>query len=669
MWPLREKGHRVRAAQQDQVQALASVQVRLPRLLDGLIAELICHFRHINDNNPRTSASGFRSTQPWVRTEGALQFIDESHHIPAIYADSPESLFEEDATAIPSSAIEPESSHALSQLTNKTGNGQYEADHRLDIPGVAAEGSDLMPGNGNSQSALTTSALDQVADAALQTHISLEIENEIFGSRSWEPCRSVPVQPSDPEQLYSSPLSGSNGMSLPIIDGLNHSASQAMNSDPGLAFELPVFPLQDPTEAKLFRQWIEHGARRFDMCDAHRHFATVLPVRAMTCKPLVNALFALSAKFSADVDEYIAAEYYQRCLNSLVPMLDQPAALANEDLFAAVVLLRSFEELEGRFVTILDIFRLEHLTDFLIVPLYGAYGETHLLGSHLFIDASRTDPTANPSLLPDPSSLFNSFAFNGLRGAAFLVALRQELFIALVSQRPVLPAFSSLRFNRSLDVDGAPADDCAWANRIMPFAVDVLDFCYGENTTNNAQSVLRFDELAAYAERWFSAKPPTFNPIYIEEPSTTRQDDSQGATPKNGGSLYPSIWLLNDAAATGLQNYYLIRILLSAFNPHMPRTGPTRTLFLRTENAEMRQHTRMLVGIARGNPMCVPLSVWAAVGIALAGDRFEDRKEQDELIRFLSDTQASSMWDTKSSRVHLAEAWGWDVDTVVIDRL
>lgn len=191
--------------------------------------------------------------------------------------------------------------------------------------------------------------MDQVADAALQTHISLEIENEMFGRRSWEPCPSVPAQASNHEQLYASPLNDGSGMPMPIIDGVNPSASQTMNSDPGPAFELPVFPLQDPTEAKLFRQWIEHGARRFDMCDAHRHFATVLPVRAMTCKPLVKALFALSAKFSADVDDYIAAEYYQRCLNSLVPMLDQPAALVNEDLFAAVVLLRSFEELEGRF--------------------------------------------------------------------------------------------------------------------------------------------------------------------------------------------------------------------------------------------------------------------------------------------------------------------------------
>lgn len=237
-----------------------------------------------------------------------------------------------------------------------TEGGQYHADQQLGVPGVATRESDLMPENGNVQSTNTTTTVDQVADAALQTHISLEIENEMFGRRSWEPCPSGPAQASDHEQMYASPLSGSGVMPMPIVDSLDPPASQTMNSDPGPAFELPVFPLQDPTEAKLFRQWIEHGARRFDMCDAHRHFATVLPVRAMTCKPLVNALFALSAKFSADVDDYIAAEYYQRCLNSLVPMLDQPAALVNEDLFAAVVLLRSFEELEGRFPGMFTIF-------------------------------------------------------------------------------------------------------------------------------------------------------------------------------------------------------------------------------------------------------------------------------------------------------------------------
>lgn len=289
-----------------------------------------------------------------------------------------------------------------------------------------------------------------------------------------------------------------------------------------------------------------------------------------------------------------------------------------------------------------------------VVPLYGHYGETHLLGTHLFIDASRSGSIEN-STLSDPSNLFNSFEFNGLRGAAFLVALRQELFIALVSQRPVLPAFSLLRFNRSLQ---GPTDDYTWANRIMPFAVDVLDFCYGQTTTSSIESAIRFDELTAYAEQWFNSKPATFNPIYVEETFGNKEGSGEST-----GCLYPTIWLLNDAVATGLQNYYLVRILLLAYNPHMPRTGPTRKMFLQKENKEMRKHTRTLVGIAKGNPACVPLSVWAAVGIALAGDRFEDRADQEELMRFLSDAQALSMWDTKSSRVHLAEAWGWDEDT------
>ncbi|KAF7527325.1 hypothetical protein G7054_g10529 [Neopestalotiopsis clavispora] len=587
--------------------------------------------RHANDDSFRSSRSGFRNNQPWCRTNGVLQFVDESQHIPAIYEDSPESCLEEDETGN-SPAQELDNLHHLSPSETPTNAGSGSI-NLLEVSNVHVRGSELSLHNGGNQALAITNALDQIADATRQTHVSLEIPNAIFGNRSWAALPTESFQVAGHEEPGTSPLSGS-GTAMSVMGGLDHAASEPVNSS-DLWFELPVFPLQDPTEAKLFRLWIEHGARRFDMCDASRHFAIILPVRAMSCKPLVNALFALSAKFASDVDDYIAAKYYQRCLNSLVPMLDQPAALANEDLFAAVVLLRSFEELE--------------------VPLYGHYGETHLLGTHLFIDASRSG-SIEDSTLSDPSNLFNSFEFNGLRGAAFLVALRQELFIALVSQRPVLPAFSLLRFNRSLE---GPTDDYTWANRIMPFAVDVLDFCYGQNTTSSIESAIRFDELTAYAEQWFDRKPATFNPIYVEETFGNKEGSGERT-----GCLYPTIWLLNDAVATGLQNYYLVRILLLAYNPHMPRTGPTRKMFLQTENKEMRKHTRTLVGIAKGNPACVPLSVWAAVGIALAGDRFEDRTDQEELMRFLSDAQALSMWDTKSSRVHLAEAWGWDQDAI-----
>lgn len=302
-------------------------------------------FRHANDDSFRSSRSGFRNNQPWCRTTGVLQFVDESQHIPAIYEDSPESYVEEDETGN-SPAPELDNFHHFSP-SKTPAQAESGSTNILDVSNLHVRDAELSLNNGGNQALVAVNTLDQITDVARQTQISLEIQNAISGNTSWEPLQTGSFQAAGHERPGTSPLSGS-GTAMSVIAGLDHPTSEPVNSS-DLWFELPVFPLQDPTEAKLFRLWIEHGARRFDMCDASRHFAIILPVRAMSCKPLVNALFALSAKFASDVDDYIAAKYYQRCLNSLVPMLDQPAALANEDLFAAVVLLRSFEELEGRF--------------------------------------------------------------------------------------------------------------------------------------------------------------------------------------------------------------------------------------------------------------------------------------------------------------------------------
>ena len=114
--------------------------------------------------------------------------------------------------------------------------------------------------------------------------------------------------------------------------------------------ELPVWPLQDEIEANLFRYFIESVARTFDLCDPERHFAMVVPCRAMLYSPLLNAMVALSAKYlsqSCGYDQSISHRYYQRSLRTLRPMLCDEGALMDENLFAATVILRNCEEVDG----------------------------------------------------------------------------------------------------------------------------------------------------------------------------------------------------------------------------------------------------------------------------------------------------------------------------------
>lgn len=117
--------------------------------------------------------------------------------------------------------------------------------------------------------------------------------------------------------------------------------------------DISVWPLKDPIEAKLMRYFIEKIARRFDLCDPERHFALVVPWRAAFCPPLLDAALALSARClsrTTDFDSYVSNRYYQRCLNALISTLGIADALKNQDLFAAVVLLRTLEEIDGESV-------------------------------------------------------------------------------------------------------------------------------------------------------------------------------------------------------------------------------------------------------------------------------------------------------------------------------
>jgi hypothetical protein len=108
---------------------------------------------------------------------------------------------------------------------------------------------------------------------------------------------------------------------------------------------------QDEIDAKLLCYFVDRIARRFDMSDPARHFATILPRRAAVCPTLMNAMVALSARYmgrTTDLDQYYSTRYYDKCIETLRPSLYDDTALRDENLFAAIVLLRTFEEVEGK---------------------------------------------------------------------------------------------------------------------------------------------------------------------------------------------------------------------------------------------------------------------------------------------------------------------------------
>lgn len=342
-------------------------------------------------------------------------------------------------------------------------------------------------------------------------------------------------------RLYSASSYGANPQRLPSLSGNFASAepSPALSGDLEILdacstvsrtssrvyVSAPVWPLTDLQEARLMRYFVEKLAESFDLCDASRHFAQTVPQRAAICPTLLNAILAASARHLSRVsnfDPLISDQYHQKCLTHLIPILGDKAAVMNENLLAATVILRFLEEVE--------------------IPISGVDFQSHLLGTHVFITAQEASTTTG-----------------GLRQAAYWVALRQEIYIAFVNQRTIAPAFEGNPLDRSLDA----ADDCTWANRIIVHLADVMRYCFGDQAYD--RGVATYNALLEYCQQWMLFKPMAFTPLYYKE---------AGSTSGDGDGVFPEIWLMGTHVVTALQHYHLALILLAAHDPKIPRLGP-----------------------------------------------------------------------------------------------
>ena len=105
---------------------------------------------------------------------------------------------------------------------------------------------------------------------------------------------------------------------------------------------------------------------KFDLCDPERHFALVLPQRARSCPPLLNAIFTASARHLSRLDRYktphgvmyngkllpdlkidTAIHYHNECIRHLILLSNDPDQVHDENLLAAAIILRFYEEVDG----------------------------------------------------------------------------------------------------------------------------------------------------------------------------------------------------------------------------------------------------------------------------------------------------------------------------------
>ncbi|KAG9739590.1 hypothetical protein KCU73_g9438, partial [Aureobasidium melanogenum] len=324
---------------------------------------------------------------------------------------------------------------------------------------------------------------------------------------------------------------------------------------------------------------------------------------------LLTSIFAVASKHiskTIETTDPAPETYFQETLDHLIPVLNEPDALVEDYILAAVVILRVMEEMD--------------------ISLSGHDQQSHLPAIHALISAQERIATQG-----------------GLRQAAWWVGFRQEMVVAFINQRPIVPVLEHCNLDRSFSA----ADDDTWTNRIIVHCADVINHCF----QNGSLSQTTYQALRDYGEAWMAHKPRSFSPIFQSQPSGEK------------GDVFTKTWYAGDTIAKGVQHYHLSKILLVAHDPNIPRLGLHRKAFEQAVDNELRSHARTLCGIAQGGCKTAAIWVTTCMGISWCGDRFVSRLEQEELLEILKYTDRVHARHTLSTQKNLKEAWDWPAAT------
>jgi hypothetical protein len=157
-------------------------------------------------------------------------------------------------------------------------------------------------------------------------------------------------------------------------------------------------------------------------------------------------------------------------------------------------------------------------------------------------------------------------------------------------------------------------------------------------------------ELKEASERWSAEKPSSFRPIYWREAEMGR------------GDAFPEIWHSHACHIIGVQHHKLGQILLSIFDPRIPRVGGARSVAVRSMEEQIKSNLRELCGIGLYNRWTPPGMFTASMGIAICGDRFEGKVDQDALLDILVRTERDHARPTAAVQKQMKESWGWMTD-------
>ncbi|KAJ9637017.1 hypothetical protein H2204_004940 [Knufia peltigerae] len=429
----------------------------------------------------------------------------------------------------------------------------------------------------------------------------------VSSETSWRDCETGRPEREHAESVTSTGTAAGISLRSPASAAAQNDENANLFGVSDEAFQQQVqSPFATRQGADLMRYFVDHCACFFDFSDSRRHFACDVPQRARRNGMLANAMLALAARHRSRTrhyDSYISDRYYHECLQALIPRLGDFAAIKDDELLAAVVILRLLEEMD--------------------VSIVGSDPQGHLMGTQAIITASQ---------IQSPSPV------TSLRKACYWGAFRQEIFMSLTFQRPFKLRLPNLAPSVS------SADDWEWSLKATYLCGKVQEFVFGDDVANADE----YHRLTREVGAWKMERPTGFDPMY--------QDSCEEA-----GS-FPEIRLHMDCHVMGWQYISMAHLLLIVHQP-LPRVGPRHKEALQRMEEAAIAEVKTICGVAMSNSQTAPAQLVACMAITLFGDRFVSRSEQALLREMLIRTEKSTGWPTLSAQQQLERCWHWDMRT------
>jgi hypothetical protein len=228
-------------------------------------------------------------------------------------------------------------------------------------------------------------------------------------------------------------------------------------------------------EAFLMQHFVQKLAPWMDCCDPAYHFAREVPRRAVRIPMVLYAVLAVSSRHQSlrtNCDAYEGTYYHGRCLELVICELSKPETSYDDNLFATMVCMRVYEELD---------------------------------------DTSKTDKFLHLKGVGRLLCAIPTFAHSGgLAEAASWQALRQDIYVAIRDKIPPSLDLENYGLSRVFNF----RDDAACANVVILIFGRILRLIYSPPGLTLSDA---WKEIEHQVELWDAQSSRVFQPLFVKK--------------------------------------------------------------------------------------------------------------------------------------------------------